>query len=299
MRDFILDLKRSIGQLPKKQAALAKYILENPEEAKSINLKGICEKCNTTEPVVFAFCRKMQLNSFTELKTNIALSIGAQSVKPNKTKDIEVFDEDLLTLKSNGQILDFLKDHYEVSIKETFDSLSKEAFENAVNMLSKANRIVLMGVGTSGNVGYLILQNFIRTGKAVNWVNDPNLFGTYIVTLKKTDVVVILSQVGNQKDIEYAVAACKEVGVQIIIITSNASPFFSENADALLLTCPAPLKSSVHISIVSNLAMPVLFVVDALSIALLRLGSKDFLQRARVSTKLNNLRITNRPKIET
>jgi DNA-binding MurR/RpiR family transcriptional regulator len=113
MRDFILDLKRNISQLPKKQAALAKYILENPEEAKSINLKGICEKCNTTEPVVFAFCRKMQLNSFTELKTNIALSIGAQSVKPGKSKDIEVFDEGLLTLKNNSQILDYLKEHYD------------------------------------------------------------------------------------------------------------------------------------------------------------------------------------------
>lgn len=298
MRDFILDLKRNISQLPKKQAALAKYILENPEEAKSINLKGICEKCNTTEPVVFAFCRKMQLNSFTELKTNIALSLGAQSVKPGKSKDIEIFDEDLLALKNNGQILDYLKDHYELSLKETFDSLSVEAFENAVSMLSKANRIVLLGVGTSGNVGHLMMQNFVRTGKLVNWINDPNLFVTYVVSLKKTDVVVILTQVGNQKDIEYAVSVCKEVGVQIVIVTSNASPFFSENADSLLQTCPAPLNSSVHVSIVSNLAMPILFVVDALSIALLRLNSKEFLQRARVSTKLNNLRVTNRPKID-
>ena len=298
MRDFLLDLKRSVNQLPKKQAALARYILENPEEAKSINLKDICQKCNTTEPVVFAFCRKLLLNSFTDLKTNIAISLGANSVKQTKIKDIEVFDEDLLTLKANAQILDFLKEHYELSLKETFESLSKESFEKAVGILSKANRIVLLGVGTSGNVGHLILQNFLRSGKAVNWINDPNLFVTYVVSLKKTDVCVILSQVGNQKDIEYAVSVCKEVGVQIIIVTSNPSPFFSENSDALLLTCPAPLTASVHISLVSNLALPILYVADALAIALLRTFSKDFIQRAKVSTKLNNLRVTNRPKIE-
>ena len=298
MRDFLLDLKRSVNQLPKKQAGLARYILENPEEAKSINLKDICQKCNTTEPVVFAFCRKLQLESFTDLKTNIAISLGAHSVKPSKIKDIEVVDEDLLNLKGNSQILEYLKEHYELSLKETFDSLSKDAFEKAVDMLAKANRIVLLGVGTSGNVGHLILQNFMRTGKSVNWINDPNLFVTYVVCLKKTDVCIILSQVGNQKDIEHAISVCKEVGVQIIIVTSNPSPFFSENADSLLLTCPAPLHSSVHISIVSNLALPILYVADALAISLHRTSAKDFLQRARVSTKLNNLRITSKNKAD-
>lgn len=296
MNNFLLDLKRIVNQLPKKQAALANYILNNPQDAKSINLKDICIKCDTTEPVVFAFCRKLNLESFTDLKTSIALSLGAQSVQPAKNKDIEVFDVDLLELKKDSHILEHLKDHYENSLSETFESLSKEEFEKATTLLHKAQKILLIGVGTSGNAGHLILQNFIRSGKNVNWINDPNLFVTYLVTMKKNDVCVILTQMGNQKDIEHAVKICKEVGVQIIIITSNSCEYFKQNADALLLTSPTPLNSSVHISIISNLALPVLFVVDALSISLLKFNSKEFMSRSKISSKLNNFRTTNTEK---
>ncbi len=291
MDDFLLKLKRIVTTLPKKQKAIATYILKNPAEAKSINLKELCQICDTTEPVVFALCRKLEVASFSELKTNLTLSIGAKFATISDPITSNISDDDLFNIRDSKQRLDSLAHHYRESISDTLAGFNIKEYELATKLLKKANKILLIGVGVSGNAGHLMLQAFIRTGLQANWTSDPNLFITYLAQMESNDICLVLSQTGRQKDILFAVETAKALKVKTILISSNPHESIKENADVYLPTGPSPINAKTHVSIVSKLALPVLFMLDSLAISLMVDTKSKLIKTADTTAVHNNKRL--------
>ena len=78
-----------------------------------------------------------------------------------------------------------------------------------------------------------------------------------MVSLKKNDVVLILSQGGHQADTIEGVRFAKERNLKIISITSDPKSEIAEKADVLLMTGPGPETSNTNLSIGAQIALPI------------------------------------------
>ncbi len=275
--NIFIEIKRHLSKMPPRQATLARFILQNADEAKQISLQEICRVCETSEPVVFAFCKRLGVKSFTNLKVLIAESIGmyrADDSKKNKMPQM-IIDKELHNAKSSSEVFGFISDLYIQSIEETSASLDYDNFNSAVGLLLKASRIVIIGVGVSGDLGYVVSYNFLRNGIPVSWTNDPHHFFTHIVQLGKDDVCIALSQTGNQKDTIEGVKFARKHGVKVISITSDSSSYLAEFSDVLLLTGPVPVQPFTHLSIGASIGLPILLVADALAVAFGAAGNRE------------------------
>lgn len=267
-RDMLGEIKRQQAGLPKRQGALARYILRHPETATTISLQQLCRACSTSEPVVFAFCRRLGCRGFRDFKTALAGDLGARRDRARRQGAAEIADAEFIRSPSPEQIYHNLAGAYQDSLASMREQMDGRRFQRAVDLLDKAERIVIIGVGVSGNVGYVALQNFLRTGTAVTWTNDPNLSFTHLAPLKRNDVCLVLSQSGRQRDTIEGAAFARERKIKVIAITSRRDGPLAELADVLLLTQPEPTPALIHLSIGAELALPVLFLTDALAIAL-------------------------------
>jgi len=260
------ELRRRLPELSRGQARVATFVLERPDEAKDIALRDLCDACDTSEPVVFALCDALGFGGFRAFKTALAVDLGARAtLQP----ELSVQDEELHEAAGDpARFLRTLSGLYLRSLRETAACLVPEQFQAAVDKLHRAKRIVLLGVGVSGNVGFLVQQNFLRAGTPVTWTNDPNLHFTHLAPLRRGDVCLALSQTGTQKDTIDSAAFAKRRGVTVIAVTSDADGPLADLADIVLLTAPFATPANTHFSLGAQLAAPVLMVADGLAVAL-------------------------------
>lgn len=292
--DVLTEIRRRLPGLSEGQSRIAKFVLERPSEAKEITLKSLCHACETSEPVVFAFCDALGLDGFRAFKTALAVDFGVRKGSAEGAEPIEVQDEVLHEIDDPARFLQTFAGIYLRSIRETAASLDPARFTKAVDCLERAQRIVLLGVGISGNVGFVAQQNFLRSGTPVTWTNDPNLNFTHLAPLQPCDACVALSQTGTQKDTIEGAAFAKQRGVHVIAITSDPDSPLAALADILLLTAPTATPANTHLSIGAQLAAPVLLVTDALAVALGARRRDDLEERAQATAEAMKARTVQR-----
>lgn len=281
--DLLTEIQRLLPHCSEGQSRIARFVLEHPEEAQSISLVQLCKRCKTSEPVVFAFCSLIHCDGFRDFKLRLAETLGARRAR--SSSNVVVMDQELTEKTHPGSVLNSVASLYRRAIEETAASLDPERFAVAAERLAKANRAVLLGVGISGNVGFVVQQNFLRTGLAVTWANDPNLFFTHLAPLKKGDVCIALSQTGSQKDTLDGIRFARKRGLTVISVTSDSRSPIATESDILLLTGPVPVEAYTHMSIGGQLALPVLLVCDALAVSLHARQQDGFLERAQATAE--------------
>jgi arabinose-5-phosphate isomerase len=146
------------------------------------------------------------------------------------------------------------------------------SFANAVqvlkNTLEKQRKIVVVGVGKSGNIGHKIAATLNSTGATAVVLNSQNALHGDLGLLSEGDVVIALSYSGETAELLHLLPFLKRSAGAVIAMTGKSSSTLAEHADLVLDTsvereaCPlnlAPTSSSTAMLVMG----------DALAMALL------------------------------
>jgi arabinose-5-phosphate isomerase len=155
-------------------------------------------------------------------------------------------------------------------------------FTAAVNILKEAltrrNKLVVVGIGKSGNIGQKISATFNSTGATCVLLDTANALHGDIGLLEDGDVVLALSYSGESDELLNLLTAIKKFPVQIVAMTGAPKSALAKLSDVVLNTsvpkeaCPFNLAPTA-----STTAM--LALGDALAMALLQargFKKKDF-----------------------
>lgn len=147
-----------------------------------------------------------------------------------------------------------------------------EDFFHAVNVVKEAldtrGKIVVVGVGKSGNIGHKIAATLNSTGATSVVLNSQNALHGDLGILNDGDVVIALSYSGETPELIQLLPHIKRFQVKIIAITGKRDSTLHKNADIMLDTsvereaCPlnlAPTSSSTNMLVMGDaLAMVLL-----------------------------------------
>ena len=257
MRDDILSvLEAKASGFSKGQRKIAAYITEYYDKAAFMTASRLGKAVGISESTVVRFAVELGYDGYPSMQKAMQEMVlnRLTSVQRIGVANDRIGDQDVLSM-----VLQADAD----KLRQTNDTVDRDAFQAAVNAILGARRIYLLGVRSAS-----VLVNFL--GYYLNYMFDNvhviTASGTSeifekLVNVSQEDVVIAFSfprySVSTVKGVQY----CHSVGAKVIGITnSNLSPL-GQVSDYVLVA-----KSDM-VSLVDSLVAP-LSVVNALIVAL-------------------------------
>jgi arabinose-5-phosphate isomerase len=175
----------------------------------------------------------------------------------------EVFDIELAALKAVRAQLD-----------QTFDL----AVETIVAALKARGKIVIVGIGKSGNIGAKIAATLTSTGSTAVVLNSVDALHGDVGIVNDGDVILALSYSGESEELLNLLPALKRFSVKIISLTGNAKSSLARHSD-LALSVKVPKEACPFNLAPTSSTTATLVLGDALAMAILQargFKQKDF-----------------------
>ena len=175
----------------------------------------------------------------------------------------EVFDIELAALKAVRALLD-----------KSFDA----AVETIVEALKQRGKIVIVGIGKSGNVGQKIAATLTSTGSTAVILNSVDALHGDVGIINDGDVILALSYSGESDELLNLLPALKRFSVKIISLTSNLKSSLARHSD-LSLSVKIPKEACPFNLAPTSSTTATLVIGDALAMAVLQargFKQKDF-----------------------
>ena len=179
------------------------------------------------------------------------------------TKAREVFDIELAALKTVRAQLD-----------QSFDA----AVEFIIAALKQRGKIVIVGIGKSGNVGAKIAATLTSTGSTAIVLNSVDALHGDVGIINDGDVLLALSYSGESDELLNLLPALKRFSVKIIALTGNIKSSLARHSD-LSLNVKVPKEACPFNLAPTSSTTAMLVLGDALAMAVLQargFKQKDF-----------------------
>jgi arabinose-5-phosphate isomerase len=154
------------------------------------------------------------------------------------------------------------------SVRALLGSSFNVAVELAVDTLRRRAKIVVVGIGKSGNIGRKIAATLTSTGSTSVTLNSVDALHGDLGILNDGDLVLALSYSGESEELLSLVPALKRFSVKIVAITGSPHSALGRYSDVVLSVkvpreaCPfnlAPTSSTTAMLVMGDaLAMAVL-----------------------------------------
>ncbi len=255
MKSPLYLINKRFNDLRKSEKRVAEFVQKHLDEAVLLTTQGLANKCNTSDATVIRFCRTLGYKTFSEFKIALVPELlqNGQSVlkeigKENKPESIkEIF------LRNLHQQTD-----------ATIKNISFDILKIVAQLIIKANRIVIVGIGGSAGVAYILNDALSSLGIYSNYLNDRSVIQNMIPTLNKKDVIIGISHSGETEEIVSAVKTASEYGFETIALTNfSPSPIADCATHTILTSIPNNLLGSYSCQArISQLALLELVIIE-------------------------------------
>ena len=111
-----------------------------------------------------------------------------------------------------------------------------KSFVDAVELISQQNgKLIISGVGKSGNIAAKIAASFTSTGIPAIYLNPVDASHGDMGIIQKNDVLIILSNSGESNELADLINFSKKKKLKIISITSTHKSLLAKNSDINLI----------------------------------------------------------------
>ncbi len=153
-----------------------------------------------------------------------------------------------------------------------------EAVETLVQALRQRAKIIVVGIGKSGNIGQKIAATLTSTGSPSVVLNSVDALHGDVGLVNDGDVILALSYSGESEELLNLLPALKRFSVKIIAVTSAARSSLGRHSD-LVLNVKVPKEACPYNLAPTASTTAMLAMGDALAMAVLQargFKEKDF-----------------------
>src|SRR5271170_927236 len=170
------------------------------------------------------------------------------------SKAREVFDVEIAALKK---------------VRAQLDKSFSAAVEIIVEAIRRRGKIVVVGIGKSGNVGAQIAATLTSTGSTAVVLNSVDALHGDLGIINDGDVVLALSYSGESEELLNLLPALKRFSVKIISLTGNTKSSLAKHSD-ISLNVKVPKEACPFNLAPTSSTTAMLVLGDALAMAILQ-----------------------------
>jgi len=194
--DILTEIKRRLEELPTIQRRIASYIIEHPQDVVRMSISHLAMKSGAkSEASIVKFYRSLGFSGYHDFKVTLATQIAGNSFhRPDMTTEIQVHDD----VSSIRKKIFMSSMHV---LEENNNTIDDEVLEKTVNILEQANRVIILGYGTSAVAAYDLFVKLSRLGIDCYFSLDAHVNALMLAQPREGDVVFAISYSGESRDV--------------------------------------------------------------------------------------------------
>lgn len=241
-------------KLPPSLARIARTIADDPTIVVDSTITEIAARCDTSVASVVRFCRVIGVNGYAALRMALATELGRESVQFPAASGFgsEISAADTLReATAKVAALELL------AIEETIANLDYDDLAAAVEAVDDADRILLFGIGASGQAAADLGRKLLRIGHTAIVLTDAHEASAAASLGARKTVAIGFSNSGTTREtVHFLQTARAAAGVTIGVTGGSASPVAESCDHALLTRAREPrLRAGAMVSRIAQLAL--------------------------------------------
>ncbi|ALX66537.1 MurR/RpiR family transcriptional regulator [Microbacterium sp. XT11] len=275
-------IEASASTLPPSLARIAAAIRENPSVVIDKTINELAADCHTSVASVVRFCRAIGFSGYAPLRMALATELGKEAAQfsARGAYGSEISQDDSLReAVSKLAALEIL------AVEETVAQLDFDTLDAAVDVIDRAERILLYGIGASQFVAVDLAHKLLRVGRNAHALADPHEAIAAAVLQTAPTVAIGFSHTGSTPETVRFLEAARDNSAATIAVTSAKESPLTRAADHTLYTevRESTFRAGAMVSRIAQLTL-----VDCLFIGVAKkrfAETADALQRTREATR--------------
>lgn len=254
---YTIEARRD--SLSAKEQLVADWILADPGSAVHPSLEELAERIGVSDSTLFRFVKKLGYEGYQQFR----IALATETVEPRKTV-YESTDE----VQDADSAIEVVFQANIRALERTRQSLNRADLEKAAEMITQAERVHVFGLGGSGIVAHDLYHKLLRTGIPCSSPDDFHLQLMQASQFRPSELAVIVSHSGSNKDTLMIAEVVKHAGAQIISITSHARSPLGRVGDICLMSegAASPYVSEAFSARIAQLSITDTLYVDVMKI---------------------------------
>lgn len=280
---MILHDIKNAEHLSASEQAVAAYILLNPENVVTMDIRGLADAAFVSTATVIRFCRKMNIKNFQSLKLQIAsdLSKHPKIVHIDSDASIPASPSD-----TAEEILDNILGLRQNVIQETRSLQDTQMWEKVIEQLAQARQIDLYGLSYSLDSAVNFRSNMLLLGYSVFMTQDIIRQRHQACNAHQGCFAIILSYSGRTEQNLLLARILKKKGVPILAITSEGENPLKEMATWNIPLAILKKDSYYNHTAIINTCVEMSYVLDCLFAGVFRYDYEGNKRRIEEDQKL-------------
>lgn len=257
-KDILAQIQENMASFSKGQKLIARFILESYDKAAFMTACKLGKTVNVSESTVVRFAAELGYDGYPSMQRALQEMIRNKLTSIQRievTKD-RIGDQDIMSMVMQSDI---------EKIRMTLEETVRASFENAVESITSAKKIYILGVRSASALANFMSFYFRFVFDNVVHVDTTSISEVFeqVIRIGPGDVFIGLSFPRYSKRTVKAMQYAKDQGAKVIAITDSAVSPLASIADISLYA-----KSDMA-SFVDSLVAP-LSLVNALIVAVSR-----------------------------
>lgn len=172
---------------------VADYVTAHARETQYMSISDLAEACDVAEATISRFCRRLQFSGYSGFKLALATS-----ARPGSTNRLS---GDISAEDSMDEMFEKLHTAHVDALEQTMRLLSPTAVQQAVDLFSRADRVLCMGQGGSMILAMECAHLFSNVTPKFQDVQESHRQAIAAALLGPRDVLLFFSYSGSTKDL--------------------------------------------------------------------------------------------------
>ena len=268
--DVLKKIENGMGSFSKGQKLIANYILDHYDKAAYLTASKLGTYVGVSESTVVRFAIELGFEGYPEFQHAL------QEIMRNRLTSFQRI-EVTNSLIGDENILERVLISDAEKIRRTLEEVDQASFERAIERITSAKRIYIIGVRSSSSLASFLNFNFqmiFDNVKFIQTTSGSEMFGQ-IMQIGEGDVMIAISFPRYSKRIINAVEYARSRKANVVALTDSKVAPIAAHADELLIA------QSDMISFVDSLVAP-LSIINAIVMAVSRKKQKEVTERLRI-----------------
>jgi DNA-binding MurR/RpiR family transcriptional regulator len=249
----VIDRIRAIRKdLAPTAGRIADFIAQNAADVVHMSVTEVAERSEASEGSVIGFCQMIGARGFQQIK----LSLARDLVQP-----VQFIHEDLTPSDSIASVVEKIFQSDLQALQDTQKALDIAALSRAVDVIRKARRVEVFGIGSAATIAEDANYRLLRIGIESRASVDSHIQAITASLADTSTVVITISHSGSTVETLAATRLAKEAGATTIAITNFGKSPLLAYADIVLNTLARETQFRTE-AMTSRIAQ--LAIVDAL-----------------------------------
>jgi DNA-binding MurR/RpiR family transcriptional regulator len=220
----------AIPRLSASERRVIKFFRENREEVLVLSAAALAMKIGTSDATVIRATQVLGYSGLDELRRHLADELRVSlSPAARIARTLGAVKNDI------ASTMDLIIDVHVQALERLRSDIGATKFATAIDLLTKARRVVVFGIGPSSAIANYFAIQLSRFGvESVSLTQTGLLLADGLHGLKKGDLIVALAYSRVYKEIEVLLAHAHRLDVRRILLTDSLESPLGNQVDLVL-----------------------------------------------------------------